>query len=226
MLPFEPGSDSLDHGRGQQLRQTPCLLGDQLIATHDRPPHEFGRKGLGAPQPVTMSRSRARVAATNRSDRSRSSWSALATGSSSTPGTRHRHVLGVDPGEDHHGELQPLDPVHRAQPHPAPVLPLIEQRGFDPQLAEHRLVVVLEQLVRAGHEADVLGGTLPDEIPDSLADELQLFLPAAEVMDLGHSGRSAGTCSLSPPPCRHRGRRISTPDSIIIAHDRISSVVR
>src|SRR5271157_2681301 len=40
-----------------------------------------------------------------------------------------RHVLGVDPRQDHHGELQPFDSVHRSQSNPGSLSLLVEQRA-------------------------------------------------------------------------------------------------
>src|SRR5208283_350049 len=58
-----------------------------------------------------------------------------------------RHVPGVDPRQDHHGELQPFDPVHCGQSNTGPLSLLVEQRARNSQTAEHRLVVVFHKLV-------------------------------------------------------------------------------
>ena len=80
--------DGLDDGGRQELRQPGRFLGDQVVSDpRSPPPPPSAGRGSACPSAVTISRSRARVAATNRSDRSRSSWSALATGSPSRPGT-------------------------------------------------------------------------------------------------------------------------------------------
>ena len=142
---------------------------------------------LGLPQPVTISWSLARVAATNRSDRSRSSCSALAVGSPSVEGTRSGIDLALTAGQDHHRELQPLDPVHRRQPHArSPIVLLLQHDGRDLRRLEQRLVVVLEQLAGAGHQADVLGLLVLEQFLAAVSTRNSCSsLGRVEVTDLG-----------------------------------------
>ncbi len=66
------------------------------------------KKELGDPHPVTISLSLALVAATNNSDRSRSSWSAKAAGSSARDATRNGMVWALIPASSMTGNSKPL----------------------------------------------------------------------------------------------------------------------
>ena len=66
------------------------------------------------PHPVTIGRSLALVAATKGNARSRSSCSASRRRVILRRGHSHGHRLGIDSGQHHDGELQPLDPMRRS----------------------------------------------------------------------------------------------------------------
>src|SRR5271166_5427672 len=94
-----------------------------------------------------------------------------------------RHVLGVDPHQDHHGELQPFDSVHRSQSNPGSLSLLVEQRARNSQTIQHRLVVVFQELIGPGHDADVLWRAAHDQFLGPLPYVFQLGWASLEVMD-------------------------------------------
>ena len=65
--------------------------------------------------------------------------------------------MRVDSGQDHHRELQALDPVHGRQPDPRlpRIVLLLQNHGWDLRRLEERLVAFFQQLAGAGDQADL-----------------------------------------------------------------------
>ena len=97
-----------------------------------------------------------------------------------------RHRLRVHSRQDHDGKLQPLDPVHGRQPHTAAsaFLVLIQNRVRDAHALEQTLVIVLDHLGRACHDADFFGPSILEQFLEFFGQKLLLLLTGREVVML------------------------------------------